>query len=69
MGAIAGEARGKLFQPIRRTPIHDWHRENGARWEPVGQWRRPYCYLRAGETAHDAVAREVKNARQAVGLA
>ena len=25
LGAIAGEARGDLFQPVRRTPIHDWH--------------------------------------------
>ena len=38
MGAIAGEARGDVFQPIRRTPLHDWHDANGAEWEPVGQW-------------------------------
>ncbi len=25
MGAIAGEARGALFQPVRQTPIHGWH--------------------------------------------
>ena len=23
---------------------------NGAHWEPVGDWRRPYCYRRPGET-------------------
>jgi sarcosine oxidase subunit alpha len=68
MGAIAGEARGKLFQPIRRTPLHDWHAGNGADWEPVGQWRRPYCYRRDGETRAEAVDREVRNARQGVGL-
>ncbi len=44
MGAIAGEARGELFQPIRKTPMHDWHEKNGAHWEPVGHWRRPYAY-------------------------
>jgi sarcosine oxidase subunit alpha len=27
MGAIAGEARGEVFQPLRRTPIHDCHEE------------------------------------------
>ncbi len=68
MGAIAGEARGDIFQPIRRTPIHDWHDDNGAEWEPVGQWRRPYTYRRAGESTHDAVMREVKNTRQHLGL-
>jgi sarcosine oxidase, subunit alpha len=25
MGALAGEARGEIFQPLRRTPMHDWH--------------------------------------------
>ncbi|MEM7491196.1 MAG: glycine cleavage T C-terminal barrel domain-containing protein, partial [Pseudomonadota bacterium] len=68
IGALAGEARGAIFQPLRRTPMHDWHDTHGAHWEPVGQWRRPYCYLRGGETPEDAVAREVKNARQALGL-
>ena len=40
----------------------------GAKWEPVGQWRRPYCYPRAGETPEEAVHREVRNTRQSVGL-
>jgi sarcosine oxidase subunit alpha len=68
MGAIAGEARGPLFQPIRRTPMHDWHEDNGAAWEPVGLWRRPYAYPKSGEGLEGAVAREVRNTRQAVGM-
>ena len=68
MGAIAGEARGEVFQPIRRTPMHDWHDANGADWEPVGQWRRPYAFVRAGETVHDAVMRETRNVRDNLGL-
>jgi len=68
LGAIAGEARGDTFQPLRRTPMHRWHEENGADWEPVGQWRRPYCYPRDGESREDAVKREVKNTRQNLGL-
>lgn len=68
MGSIGGEARGALFQPVRKTPMHAWHEAHGAHWEPVGHWRRPYTFLRDGETLHDAVAREVKNTRQAVGL-
>ena len=68
MGAIAGEARGEIFQPLRRTPMHDWHDVNGAYWEPVGHWRRPYCYRRGGESIEEAVHREVKNTRQSLGL-
>ena len=68
MGAIAGEARGKLFQPVRKTPMHGWHDTHGADWEPVGHWRRPYAFVRQGETVHDAVNREVINTRQNVGL-
>ena len=68
MGAIAGEARGELFQPIRKTPIYAWHQAHGASFEPVGQWRRPYAYPRDGESRPTAVEREVRNTRQAVGL-
>lgn len=68
LGAIAGEARGEIFQPIRKTPMYDWHDRNGADWEPVGQWRRPFAYLRDGEDRHAAVNREVKNTRENLGL-
>jgi sarcosine oxidase subunit alpha len=68
MGAIAGEARGEIFQPLRRTPMHDWHEQNGAYWEPVGHWRRPYCYQRAGESVETAVNREILQVRNSVGM-
>ncbi|NEX45381.1 sarcosine oxidase subunit alpha family protein [Pseudotabrizicola algicola] len=68
LGALAGEARGEIFQPLRKTPMHGWHERNGAYFEPVGHWRRPYCFQRAGETVHQAVEREVKNTRQALGF-
>ncbi|MFT5629938.1 MAG: sarcosine oxidase subunit alpha [Gammaproteobacteria bacterium] len=68
MASIAGPARDEQFQPIRMTPVSDWSNENGADNEPVGQWRRPYTYLRDGETVHDAVNREVKNTRDNLGL-
>ena len=67
-GAIAGEARAETFQPLRRTPMHDWHEENGAHWEPVGHWRRPYCYPKPGEGHGDAVAREINQTRSSLGL-
>ncbi|MEO0486062.1 MAG: sarcosine oxidase subunit alpha family protein [Pseudomonadota bacterium] len=68
MGAIGGEARGEMFQPLRKTPMHGWHEENGAHWEPVGHWRRPYTFLRSGESVEQAVHREVKNTRENLGL-
>jgi sarcosine oxidase subunit alpha len=68
MGAIGGEARGEVFQPLRRTPMHDWHDAHGADWEPVGHWRRPYAFVRDGERVKDAVHREVTNTRRNLGL-
>jgi sarcosine oxidase subunit alpha len=68
MGAIAGEARGEIFQPLRRTPIHEWNDTNGAHWEPVGHWRRPFCYQRPGESVEAAVNREILQTRNSVGM-
>ncbi|WP_298432034.1 sarcosine oxidase subunit alpha family protein [uncultured Jannaschia sp.] len=68
LGALAGEARGDLFQPLRRTPLHEWHEAHGAYWEPVGQWRRPYCYPKGRESHAEAVHREVRATREGLGL-
>lgn len=68
MGAIAGEARGDIFQPQRKTPMDEWHAANGAYFEPVGLWRRTYCYQRGAESVHDAVNREITNTRINVGM-
>jgi sarcosine oxidase subunit alpha len=68
MGSIAGEASRALFQPVDKTPLHGWGEENGAEWEPVGHWRRAYCYKRSGESTEDAVNREVKAVRDSLGL-
>ncbi len=68
MASIVGVAKDELFQPVRKTPVSDWSNANGADNEPVGQWRRPFAYVRPGESVHDAVNREVKNTRENVGL-
>ena len=68
MGSIVGDARGKLFKPIRKTPIHQWIEDNGGFFEPVADWRRPYCYQRDGESVQEAVTREILNTRNSVGL-
>ncbi len=68
LGALAGEARGDIFQPLRRTPMHDAHEAAGAYFEPVGLWRRPYCFPRDSESHAEAVSREVLNTRNNLGL-
>ena len=68
MATIAGASRGDLFQPVRQTPMSEWHAANHADFEPVGQWRRPYAYPQAEESLPEAVSREVRNTRQNVGL-
>ncbi|MGR3419096.1 sarcosine oxidase subunit alpha family protein [Paracoccus sp. (in: a-proteobacteria)] len=67
LATIAAEARGEAFQPLRKTPMHDWHQRHGASWEPVGHWRRPYCYPQVGEDRHAAVNREIRMVRGGVG--
>ncbi len=67
-GSIVNHARGKLFDPVRRTPMHDWEVEHGAVFEDVGQWKRAWYYPRVGEDMHDAVNRECRTVREIAGL-
>jgi len=66
--ALAGPYRGNLFDPERRTPIHEWHTDHGAVFENVGQWKRPWCFPRADERMEDAVRRECAAVRTAAGV-
>jgi sarcosine oxidase subunit alpha len=67
-GALAGPARGDLFDPTRRTPIHDWAAGRGAAFEDVGLWKRAWYFPTPAESMHEAVARECRTTRAAVGL-
>ena len=67
-GALAGASRGDLFDPVRKTPIHDWAAENGAVFEDVGLWKRARYFPRGGEDMDAAVARECLAVRQSVGI-
>tara|TARA_B110000208_G_scaffold162982_1_gene199636 strand:+ start:3036 stop:6044 length:3009 start_codon:yes stop_codon:yes gene_type:complete len=68
-GSMAGQNLGsRLFDPARKTAMHGWHEENGAEFEDVGQWKRPWYYPKAGETIHDAVNRECLATRNSVGI-
>ncbi len=67
-GAIAGRELGEFFAPVRKTAMHPWHEARGARFEDVGQWKRPWFYPQAGEDMHQAVNRECLAARNGVAI-
>ncbi len=56
LGALAGDDE----DPVRRSPMHDWHARHGARWLVAGQWLRPDHY---GDPAA-----EVRATRGEVGI-
>ncbi len=49
-GSFAGVARGDLFDPVRKTPMHGWAAERGAVFEDVGLWKRARYFPRAAKT-------------------
>jgi len=67
-GTLAGPARRDLFEPVRRTAIHEWAEQRGAVFEDVGAWKRAHYFPRTGETMHEAVRREGTVVRNSVGL-
>ena len=67
-GAIVGANRGKLFDPVRKTPMHPWHEAHGAVFEDVGQWKRPRFFPKPGEDMAAAVDREVRATRTSIGM-
>jgi sarcosine oxidase subunit alpha len=67
-GALVGSARGELFDPIRKAPLHDWAEQHGAKFENVALWRRAWYFPKPGETMHQAVSRECKAVRAAAGI-
>ncbi len=67
-GALAGHSVGKLFQQARQTAIHAEHIKAQAVFENVGDWLRPWYFLRSGENMHKAVNREVMATRDSIGV-
>jgi sarcosine oxidase subunit alpha len=67
-GSFAGISRGDLFDPVRKTPTHEWAAAKGAVFENVGLWKRARYFPRAGEDMHAAVARECRAVRSACGI-
>lgn len=67
-GAIAGRNCKELFDPKRYTAMHQWHLENGAKFEDVGQWKRPWYFPRGSETMQETLNRECLAVRNSVGI-
>ncbi|MDK1388965.1 sarcosine oxidase subunit alpha family protein [Sinorhizobium sp. 8-89] len=68
-GALAGTARDKHAAPVRKSPLHEWARKNGASFVEAGLWYRSAWFPRAGEkTWRESVDREVLNVRANVGI-
>ncbi len=67
-GAIVGRNCNELFDPIRYTAMHEWHLKNGAKFEDVGQWKRPWYYPKTGESMQQSLNRECQAVRQSVGI-
>ena len=67
--AIAGRNSYEYYDPERKSPIHNWHISNGAVFEDVGQWKRPWYFpINKDETMDEAVQRESKNVRENAGV-
>ena len=67
-GTLVGRNVGEYFDIFRKTPIHDWHVDNKAEFENVGQWKRAWYYPKDNEDMHQAVQRESKAARDSAGI-
>ncbi len=67
-GTLAGENTRELFDPVRTTALHQWHVEQGAEFEVVGQWHRPWYFPNGDEDLHSAVRRECLATRQSLGI-
>ncbi|RDD61542.1 2Fe-2S iron-sulfur cluster-binding protein [Ferruginivarius sediminum] len=68
LGAFAGYNRQQHFQPVRRTPLHDWAERRGAIYVEAGPWLRSRAFLQPGEDLFAASIREAKATRDGVGL-
>lgn len=67
-GAMAGRDMGELYDPIRKTAMHEWHVAHGALFENVGQWKRAWYYPQDGETMQESLDRECLATREHVGV-
>ncbi|MDX8499028.1 sarcosine oxidase subunit alpha family protein [Mesorhizobium sp. VK4C] len=68
-GVLAGTSHGKHFQPVRKSPLHDWAAKNCGIFVEAGLWYRSAWFPIAGETTwRESVIREAKNVRINAGI-
>lgn len=67
-GAVVGQHCRDLFEPMRYSAMHEWHVEHCAKFEDVGQWKRPWYFPKLGESMRQAVDRECKATRESIGI-
>ena len=64
--ALAGPRSGELFNPVRRLPLEDDHRADGAFFQEYGGWLRPAWYGSGDPQA--TIEAEVRKARASAAL-
>ena len=67
-GALAGQHVYDFFDPKRFTPMQPSHINNGAVFETVGQWMRPWYFPENGDGLEKAVFTECLHTRQSLGV-
>ena len=68
LGVFAGYNRQQNFQPVRRSPLHEWGEAHGAVFMEAGPWMRIQAFPRDGEDIMAATNREVEGTRRSVGM-
>ena len=73
IGAFAGREIGLHQNPVRRTPMHEWHLSRGAQMVEAGLWMRPQYYLGKDEPKSEkamlkAIKRETLAVRHTAGI-
>ena len=66
IASFAGKRSGNFFNPVRRLPLENIHRADGAVFWDYGGWLRP-AFFGKGD-ADTEIAREVRQARETVAL-
>ncbi|MDB5554266.1 MAG: sarcosine oxidase, alpha subunit family, partial [Rhizobium sp.] len=66
IASFAGKRSGNFFNPVRRLPLENVHRADGAVFWDYGGWLRP-AFFGKGD-ADTEIAREVRQARASVAL-
>jgi glycine cleavage system aminomethyltransferase T/NADPH-dependent 2,4-dienoyl-CoA reductase/sulfur reductase-like enzyme len=66
-GALMGADTGEFMVPTRRTPFHRVFEESGCVFQTSGDWVYSRYFPMKNETMEQAIQREVKTVRNAVG--